>query len=682
MITVQAFREPEKQPGTVPEEYRADQKAEEGNKSARGPLGILGVLAAIALYLSSFLPAGRAEEAPEDGATPVHPENSQHAMAKEETAAGAQQDTSENQRPDNDNSSEEPEPDDDTIHTSSFIPQFDPADWAGLEFSSAGRVALGTQLGPLGSGSPQNDNIRPIAPTFNTAGSNSGGGGEGSGVGIDDGRTDPGNDGVFNPPVLPPDPEPDLPGPAANRAPRINGPLRLQDMIGFHGYFISVSVLLAGATDADGDPLTIAGIEASRGTLTPVQGGWTFDGVPGILGDVTFSYAISDGAASIQQVAYMMVLPPRIIIGTDRDDNILGTPFDDEIQGGAGDDNIDASAGDDVVSGGPGNDHIVGGDGDDVIFAGCGDDIVFGGRGNDIIFGGCGNDRLYGEDGNDIIFGEAGDDLIFGGHGNDELMGGEGNDQIWGGEGNDIIHGDEGNDTLYGEAGDDILFGGAGDDVIQGGAGNDIISDGAGQDFVDAGDGDDYVIAATGFEADQYFGGSGVDTLDYSGALSNLTINALEGTAFGADIGSDLFSGFEAIIGGAGDDHMIGGASLTELTGGAGNDTFEFRLPEGSKGSNVVGKITDFTIGDKLYIADFEVKYRDLEDFLDEIDDAFKLVYSPEDNERPIRIRFDKMEERDITVIEVRDVNGDGVEDTYSVQLDGKHSVGLTFTIV
>ena len=89
---------------------------------------------------------------------------------------------------------------------------------------------------------------------------------------------------------------------------------------------ISVLALLAGATDPDGDQLSIVRLSASSGTITRAEdGGWVFVRDNGMLGDVTLTYTISDGSASVVQTAYFSVVEAPPIIGTAADDNLLGT---------------------------------------------------------------------------------------------------------------------------------------------------------------------------------------------------------------------------------------------------------------------------------------------------------------------------------------------------------------------
>ncbi|MBU6373240.1 MAG: cadherin-like domain-containing protein [Alphaproteobacteria bacterium] len=129
------------------------------------------------------------------------------------------------------------------------------------------------------------------------------------------------------------------------------------------------------------------------------------------------------------------------------------------------------------------------------------------------------------------------------------------------------------NDGTTGGTSAHTITGTVGDDVIFGNAGNDVITAGAGADQVSGGGGNDTIVAQVGDGDDRYDGGAGTDTLDLSATSAAATVNLLAGTATSADIGADVISAFENVIGGAGDDTLTGDANANVLTGGAGNDT-------------------------------------------------------------------------------------------------------------
>jgi len=146
------------------------------------------------------------------------------------------------------------------------------------------------------------------------------------------------------------------------------------------------------------------------------------------------------------------------VAGGDGDDVLIGGFGRDTLRGGAGNDQIEGGddddtiygdepgqAGNDTLSGGEGDDTITGGSGRDTIYGDAGDDILRGGLADagagedidDLIFGGLGNDQLYGDAGQDTLEGEKGNDVVNGG-GDDDIISwqlGDGVDTIDGGEG-------------------------------------------------------------------------------------------------------------------------------------------------------------------------------------------------------------------------------------------------------
>ena len=454
-----------------------------------------------------------------------------------------------------------------------------------------------------------------------------------------------------------------------NRAPRVSGPVYLNDVSGCAVLAIAMSDLLRNAYDPDGDALSVRNPTVSSGALTQSGDGWLFRGEPQLEGLVTVTYEITDGALSAEQVAYFSVLK-SVIDGSAGDDLILGTPCADEIDAGSGNDNVDSRGGDDLVSGGTGNDHIVAGDGNDVVFAGSGDDIVFGGGGDDHISGGSGNDRLHGDEGDDILFGDAGHDVLIGGNGRDILHGGDGNDRLEGGAGDDILLAGPGDDSADGGDGADLIDGGEGNDRLTGGAGDDVISDGGGSDVVDAGSGDDRIVAAADGEDDHHDGGEGCDAIDYSETSKGVTVNLVEGTACGEETGNDTITSVERVIGGKGEDHFIVGGGSASLTGGDGDDVFEFFGAE-TPSAGASHLILDFTVGDRIRMS----KYDLFEEMRDAVEDRFEDIYGEDfdDDDIPIRFSHDRADEMARTRVEA-DLNNDDVWET-TFYLQGHHAL-------
>lgn len=263
------------------------------------------------------------------------------------------------------------------------------------------------------------------------------------------------------------------------------------------------------------------------------------------------------------------------------------------------------------------------------------------GSGNtDTITAADGDDIVYGRSGDDVLSGDAGNDALYGGKGDDRLYGGTGDDALSGNTGDDTLFGQSGNDSISGDAGNDVINGGDGNDVIFGGSGDDVIFDGSGDDTVSAGSNDDTVFAGGG--NDIFDGGSGSDTIDFSGFAGargtfGMQLDVATGTATinHVDAGSTVFSGFEHIIAGDGDDILLGsdgseildggdgdnlivagggddvlvaGLHSDALEGGAGRDIFRFEA------GDVVGDtITDFAHGaDRIDLSGRGLTFADL----------------------------------------------------------------------
>ena len=188
-----------------------------------------------------------------------------------------------------------------------------------------------------------------------------------------------------------------------------------------------------------------------------------------------------------------------------------------------------------------------GGGSADLIAAGGGDDTINGGAGNDALFGGLGTDRaVYTASRSQITSVTTdGTTLTF-----TAAATGEGTDTLTGfeivqlaGVDHAVQLGTVGGNTLTGTAGSDLIHGNDGNDTIQGGAGADLL-----------------------------LGGVGTDTLTYAGDATGVTVNLLTGTASGGDAAGDVFSGFENLSGGSGDDVLTGDGNANTIDGNQGTD--------------------------------------------------------------------------------------------------------------
>ena len=235
---------------------------------------------------------------------------------------------------------------------------------------------------------------------------------------------------------------------------------------------------------------------------------------------------------------------------------IIGTAGDDTLSGGVLGDFLSGLGGNDLLVGFGGNDTLIGGDGNDTVFGGAGDDILVAGTGlgDDTYDGGNGNDTLtftsttLGISVNLTTGTATGSEI-----GTDTIVNVE---DVIGGSGDDVITGDGEGNGIVGGAGADVLTGGLGADTVLGGLGADTLIGGAGNDSL--------------------LGGGGVDTLIYASTTLGVTVDLGAGTASGSEIGTDVVSGVENVVGGSGDDTLTGDADANVLDGGSGNDTLTF----------------------------------------------------------------------------------------------------------
>jgi len=251
---------------------------------------------------------------------------------------------------------------------------------------------------------------------------------------------------------------------------------------------------------------------------------------------------------------------------------------------GAGNDSHAGNYWGELIDGAGGNDNLSGGGSDDVLRGGTGDDILDGGTGNDSLFGGDNNDVLNGSAGSDDLSGGLGADVHIGGddagidlaryddanHGNLTIRldnaalntGAAAGDTYVGIEG---LVGGLGNDTIYGNSSSNHLIGGGGADLIYSLNGADTLSGGTGGDNLWGGAG-----------ADAHVGGddTGLDFARYDDAnYGNLTIrlDASNLNAGAAAVG-DTYTGIEGLVGGLGNDIIVGNSLSNYLIGGSGAD--------------------------------------------------------------------------------------------------------------
>ena len=254
-------------------------------------------------------------------------------------------------------------------------------------------------------------------------------------------------------------------------------------------------------------------------------------------------------------------------------DLLTGSDHADVLTGGAGEDLLDGRAGPDTLSGGADRDTASYAARLDAPSPGAGVTVNRGPAADD---GFADEGDLVDDDIEDLV-GSPGDDELTALPQGSRLAGGPGNDTLHGGTGPDLLAGDTGNDQLRGADGSDVLVGGGGDDRSDGGDGGDLL--------------DERGPGSTG--ADVLDGGDGEDRLTYADRLQGVTVTVGSGDDDGEkDEHDSVDASVEGVVGGTGDDVLIGSAGRDTLEGGDGDDTLDGGLaPDlllGGNGSDTV----------------------------------------------------------------------------------------------
>jgi Ca2+-binding RTX toxin-like protein len=121
-----------------------------------------------------------------------------------------------------------------------------------------------------------------------------------------------------------------------------------------------------------------------------------------------------------------------------------------------------------------------------------------------------------------------------------------------------------------------FLYGGDGNDVLVGSIFTaDVIDGGPGNDTLSGFDGDDVLIGGPG--TDVYLGGAGMDTVDYSDHTTPVNATIGNGLADDGAAGEqeDIPANCEAVVGGKGNDHLVGDDNGNRLDGGGGADLLD-----------------------------------------------------------------------------------------------------------
>jgi Ca2+-binding RTX toxin-like protein len=386
---------------------------------------------------------------------------------------------------------------------------------------------------------------------------------------------------------------------------------------------------------AGNDTVTFTGNIADYTILRNADGSYTVtdnratpnDGVDTLYNIETLQFA--DGAIS----PFTLTTGVDIYTATSGHDLVYALAGNDSVSGGTGHDTLYGDAGDDTLAGGLGNDSLDGGAGIDTadyssvttamtvnlttgVATGDGTDSltlienVNGGAGADLITGSSVDNILKGNAGNDTMDGAAGiDTAVYSGALTDysitfdSISGSysvvdnragspDGTDTLTNIEFAQFSNGTwqlhaltpladsfaQGSDTinLFVDAtqGDyDTITTGTGNDFVQIANGEFALSLGAGNDTLISGLAS-YATIEGGLGADSMTGGlDGYNTLIYTNDTAGVTVNLTTGIGSGGEAQGDVFSNFQNVNSGSGNDFITGSADGGTIHVNAGDDT-------------------------------------------------------------------------------------------------------------
>ncbi len=234
---------------------------------------------------------------------------------------------------------------------------------------------------------------------------------------------------------------------------------------------------------------------------------------------------------------------------------------------------------------------------------------------------------------NDVITGNANvATQLLGNNGNDLLIGGSAADSLWGGVGDDIMRGGAGDDTFTADAAangfpvwSDTFDGGTGFDTLNfqlvssgvtvdlgvtvaqntGGGGIDTITNMEaviGTQFADVLTGDNLANELTGNGGADVINGLGGDDVLRSTTAAMGPFDLTGGEIMNGGDGNDTLYWGRTMNGGNGNDRLVSGFYSSNLTGGAGADTFVYDIANDHRDLVGFDTITDFSRaqGDKI----------------------------------------------------------------------------------
>ena len=184
-------------------------------------------------------------------------------------------------------------------------------------------------------------------------------------------------------------------------------------------------------------------------------------------------------------------------------------------------------------------------------------------------------DTLRGGTAASTIEGNGGADTIYGGAGGDTIKGGAGADILYGDAGSDTIHGDDGADYIYAGSTTSHFEDLAVAETVDGGAGTDVLFFNAASATITAAD-----IANVSNVELFYFSGNGADTITFNDTyFTNAGATSQIVRDFAANGAIDSFTVTASSLSAANSvttQHKLTQAVTESLTGGAGDDNFQF----------------------------------------------------------------------------------------------------------
>ncbi|MBU8540642.1 M10 family metallopeptidase C-terminal domain-containing protein [Falsiroseomonas tokyonensis] len=282
------------------------------------------------------------------------------------------------------------------------------------------------------------------------------------------------------------------------------------------------------------------------------------------------------------------------LYGDGRTNLLRGLAGNDALYGGAGDDTLEGGVGADALNGGAGfdmasyenaasgvaatldgfrNSMSYGADDEATRDAYASIEGLRGSAHIDTLYGNAQANLLQGLAGGDMLVGDAGDDTLQGGAGADLMTGGEGFDLAsYAGSDAAVSVSLETNTGSGGDAEGDLL---QGIEALLGSDHDDLLTGDDMANRLSGGDGADTVVGGLG--ADTLDGGEGSDLASYAGTTVGIVVDM---QAMGMSTGEaalDVLVSIENLVGGSGNDTLLGDGAINVLDGGDGDDLIDGR---------------------------------------------------------------------------------------------------------